>query len=312
MKKLLVLLTAALLVTGCSSSSNADDTTNNDGGSTSSTTINVYTRDASSGTREAFMGAIDLDDLTLTAIEVSGNGDMASKVGADESGIGYVSLTTDFAANNLTALQFNGVDASVETVNDGSYTMSRPFGYVTRASGDFESDDQEALVAAFLDYMVNSTEGMLVIEAAGGIVDLSSSTPWEELKVNHPIVDQDNSGLTISTGGSTSVEKAVAAALESFVPMAGNFSFTMNQTGSSDGYKRVLGEEKDGANAVTIGFASRPFSDSELVDEGMSTGKICMDAVVAVVNATNSLTNITTEQLNGIYAGSITTFEELN
>ncbi|MEG0564426.1 MAG: hypothetical protein RR511_10065, partial [Anaerorhabdus sp.] len=99
MKKLLSLLIAGLLITGCSSAPTTPDST--EGSTTPNTTssINVYTRDGSSGTREAFEGAIGLEELTQNAIEVSSNGDMATKVGNDETGIGYVSLSTDFEAN---------------------------------------------------------------------------------------------------------------------------------------------------------------------------------------------------------------------
>ena len=111
--------------------------------------------------------------------------------------------------------------------------------------------------------------------------------------------------------GSTSVEKCVNAALTAFQPLAGNVQFAMNQTGSSDGYKRVLGEKKDGANAVEIGFASRPFEDEEDVTTAMASGSFCLDAVVAVVNADNALENITAAELKDIYLGNTTDFGSL-
>ncbi len=311
MKKLTVLFLSALLIlAGCTASTDEPEgTTTPD---TNATSINVYTRDSSSGTREAFEGAIDLDDaLTATAIEVTGNGDMATKVGADVNGIGYVSLTTDFAANGIAPVQFDGVDASIETVLDGSYQMQRPFSFTTRASGDFESDEKEQLVAAFLDFLLNSTEGKQVVSDAGGIVDLTNGTPWAELAANHPIVNQDNSAITLTTAGSTSVEKAITAALEYFQPLAGNVQFVINQTGSSDGHKRVLGSEKDGANAADIGFASRPFKDEEDNSTALLSGAFCQDAVVVAVNAENTaVTNLTKDQVNAIFSGTVTTWEE--
>ena len=315
MKKLLSLLVIALLaftVVGCSSAPASDD----EGGDTTSTTINVYTRDSSSGTREAFEGAIGFDEdagdtLTATASEVSSNGDMATRVGQDANGIGYVSLTTDFEANNIKPLQFEGVEASSETVLDVSYKMQRPFNFVTRASGDFVSDDMEQLVAAFIAYITESQEGLAVVEEAGGIVDYTNARPWAEIAAEYPVLEQDNSSLTIRTGGSTSVEKCINAALTAFQPLAGNVQFAMNQTGSGDGYKRVLGEEKDGANAVEIGFASRPFEDEEDVTTAMASGSFCLDAVVAVVNADNALENITAAELKDIYLGNTTDFGSL-
>lgn len=308
MKKIVCLLMSVLMLVGCTSNSSNEVT--NSASSTSSTNekvINVYTRDASSGTREAFEKAIDLEELTSSAIEVSSNGDMATRVGKDEQSIGYASLSTDFDANNVKALQFEGVDPTIETVIDGSYKMQRPFVYVTRDS--FDSQEKEDLVLAFLDYLCNSTEGMLVVEAAGGIVDVSKGTPWATLAENHPIVNSDNSGLTITTSGSTSVSKSLQAALESFVPLAGNFKFVMNQTGSGDGYKRVLGDEKDGVNAADIGFASRAFKAEEDVTNAIAYGQYAIDAVVTIVHKDNAINNITGQQLKDIYTGTTTSFD---
>ena len=308
MKKLLTVLLASMTLFGCSSATDAANTTE------TSENINVYTRDSSSGTREAFEKGIGLDDgnLTVAASEVSGNGDMATKVGADNNGIGYVSLTTDFEGNGIKALQFEGVDASIDTVLDGTYSLQRPFNFVTRADNDFESADIQQLVEAFVAYITESQEGLAVIEGAGGIVSYDGAKPWSEIAVDYPVLNNDNSAITIKTGGSTSVEKAISAALTSFQPIAGNVQFAMDQTGSSDGFKRTLGEESTGVNAKDIGFASREFSDTEDVSTGLASGAFCQDAVVVVVNSNNSLTNLTKDQVVGIYSGAVTDFTELN
>lgn len=309
-------LTGLLMMSlvGCSTSTGTSTTTSPSASastSTSDTTIHVYTRDSSSGTREAFEKGVGMesDQLTSSASEVSSNGDMATRVGADTAGIGYTSLTTDFEANNIKALNFEGVEASKEAVLDGSYKLQRPFNYVLRA--EYESEDLKQLVLAFIDYISLSQEGMAVISENGGIVDDSNAKPWSEIAENYPVLNQDNSGLTIRTGGSTSVEHCIKAALESFAPLAGNVNFAMNQTGSSDAFKRTLGDEKDGPNAIDIGFASRAFKDEETVSDGLGNGQFCLDAVVAVVNKANALTNITAQQLNQIYTGAILSFADV-
>ena len=278
--------------------------------------IKVYTRDSSSGTREAFEKGVDFEgSLTKNAIEVSSNDDMAAKVGADKNGIGYTSLSTDFEKNGVSALQYEGVTASSESVLDGSYKLQRPVMYVTRAAGDDGNDDKEQLVQAFLDFMQNSTEGMAIVKKNGGEVDESKAKPWDELsKKYEAVLGKDNSAITITTCGSTSVEKTVKASLEAFSPMAGNFKFTMNQSGSGDAVPRVLGKEKDGPNKGDIGFASRAFKEdgSEDISKAMESGQYCIDAVVAVVNKENTdVTSLTQAQLKSIFTGETLKWEDI-
>ena len=278
--------------------------------------IKVYTRDSSSGTREAFEKGVDFEgSLTKNAIEVSSNDDMAAKVGADKNGIGYTSLSTDFEKNGVSALQYEGVTASSESVLDGSYKLQRPFMYVTRAAGDYGSDDKEQLVQAFLDFMQNSTEGMAIVKKNGGEVDESKAKPWDELsKKYEAVLVKYNSAITITTCCSTSVEKTVKASLEAFSPMAGNFKFTMNQSGSGDAVPRVLGKEKDGPNKGDIGFASRAFKEdgSEDISKAMESGQYCIDAVVAVVNKENTdVTSLTQAQLKSIFTGETLKWEDI-
>ena len=128
-----------------------------------------------------------LKELTKDATEVKSNDDMAAKVGQSMNGIGYTSLSTDFEKNNVKALQYEGVDASSETVLDGTYKLQRPFMYVTRAKGDFGNDDKQQLVEAFLDFISNSQEGMEVVKAACGEVDITKAKLWEEIAKKYPV-----------------------------------------------------------------------------------------------------------------------------
>lgn len=280
---------------------------------TAAQAVHFYTRDATSGTREAFEDGIGLDgDVTANAVETSGNGDMASKVGSDTSGIGYVSLTTDFEANNIRPVNYEGVEPTIDNVLDDSYALKRPFSFVTRAAGDYADENTEALVNAFIAFITQSEEGLSAVESEGGIVDLSNAKPWSEVATTVSGFDpaKDYSAVTLRTRGSTSVEKTLTAALEAFQAEV-QYNFNMDHTGSGDGYKRVLGEEKDGANAGDIGFASRPFGDEEDVSTGAASGVYCQDAVVIAVHADNPLENITSDQIKGIVLGDITDWSEL-
>ena len=288
----------ALLLAGCSTS-------------TDDNRIKVYTRDGSSGTREAFETIAGISSITHNSAETTGNGDMATQVGQAKNAIGYVSLATDFEGSGIKPLKYLGVMPSIDSVNDGSYQLARPFSFVTRAEDDYEHDLKRQLVEAFLDYLTNSIEGKEVLLASGGIVDPSQGVLWDELKKEHPIVLRDNSDLVLKTGGSTSVEPTLKAAVESFIPLAGSFRYEPNHTGSSDGYKRTLGDEKDGPNRIDIGFASRSFKKEESVSASMHSGVYCLDAVIVIVHKANPVDDVNPELLQKIFGGEIAQWKDL-
>ncbi|HLV49617.1 MAG TPA: hypothetical protein VKY25_01670, partial [Erysipelothrix sp.] len=105
MKKLALLLVLALVLVGCGSGNDTDG----EGNGNESATIMVYSRDESSGTRGAFEEIVGIEGLTQEAAIASSNGDLATQVGQNLNGIGYVSLSTDFETNGIKPLSFEGV-----------------------------------------------------------------------------------------------------------------------------------------------------------------------------------------------------------
>lgn len=99
--------------------------------------IKAYTRDGTSGTREAFTEKIGIsaaknkDNLLVSgAVTVQSNGDMMTKVAADEYGIGYASLDGLEGNTQLKGLKVEGVTASNATVLDGTFKLQRNFNYI--------------------------------------------------------------------------------------------------------------------------------------------------------------------------------------
>lgn len=308
MKKLLLVLSLVMVfgLGACQSSEEFD----------SSSTIKVYTRDTTSGTREAFFKGIDFSDavddnseLVTGYVEVSGNSTMISSVSNDEYGIGYISLSS-LTDSGLTGLNYEGTEATVANVLSGDYGLKRPFMYMTRSDWtDMETEEQ--IVEAFLAFMF-TIEGKAIIADNGGIIETSSSdVSWDDIKANYPICEADNHLVTINFGGSTSVQGVAEALSAAFSEKCGNFIADHVHTGSGDAYKRVQGEDSDGQNFLHIGFASRDFKDTEDGAEG-TYGQICWDAVVVVVNPANeTLTNITEVQIRDIYSGNTTVWSDL-
>ncbi len=311
MKKFILVLTLVLvgMLSACTGSSDDFD---------ESSTISVYTRDTSSGTRAGFMGKIGFDEaeandsVLVDGFIIAGNSEIISAVQTDVYAIGYVSLST-LDTTLFKGLSFEGVEPTEENVLSGDYLLARRFNYMLRDDysvyGDL-ADEYEALAEAFVAYM-GSSEGLATIKAAGGIVDVTEGQPWATVKLDHPIVDEDNSALTVKFGGSDSVEKIAKALTADFAPKAGNFTPEHNHTGSSNAYKGLNGANSavDDALSIMVGFASREFKDSEPADV---TGVVATDAIVAIVNLDNPLMNITAAALKDIYSGVVTTWGDLS
>lgn len=119
----------------------------------------------------------------------------------------------------------------------------------------------------------------------------------------------NNTKITLNFGGSTSVEKIAKALTSSFATECNRFEAVHNHTGSGDAFKRTQGSEKGGANKLDIGFLSRELkSDSEAAAANTS-GLICKDGIVAVVNNANNITGLTDAQLKNIYSNKTTTWQ---
>lgn len=84
---------------------------------------------------------------------------MMTTVAGNEYAIGYVSLGS--LDDSVKALKIDGAEASVDTVKDGSYKISRPFNIVTK-------DGLSEVAADFVKYIM-SEDGQKVVEDNGYI-----------------------------------------------------------------------------------------------------------------------------------------------
>lgn len=318
-KNLLVvaLIGAGMMLASC------DGTTSNDGFDTSKN-ISLYSREAGSGTRECFFEGIGYSDVAkedlwnegVNPAKPTSNADMMSKIAADEYGIGYCSLDGLEGNTDVKALTFKGVEASTETVVDGSYELNRNFNYVIRDySADTSADAQNKsdVAHAFLEFMETS-EGKNAIQSAGGILtNTTATTTLDDLIAKYPVLSGTDK-VEIRTCGSTSVEKVVTALIDKFLGAIPNknINIPMNQTGSGDAIPGVT----EGKNGVIsdLGFLSREIKDDELaqLNDNNTHGIMCKDAVVAIVNAANTaISDATPETLTSIYKGEVKTWAEL-
>lgn len=284
-------------------------------------TINVYTRDTSSGTRSGFMGYIGFDDaksddsVLVEGFNTAGNDEIINAVKTDVNAIGYVSMST--LSSEFKAVQFNGVDATEANVLNGTYVMARNFNYMLRDSYDFDNsgivegneETIQLISEAWVAYIQTKT-GKVTISGADGIVDITTGDTWNDIKDSHQVCDQDNSSITIKFGGSDSVEKVARALSADFSAKCGGFITEHNHTGSSNAYKGLNGENSAPNDNlfIHIGFASREFKPEE---SALSTGVVARDAIVVVVHLDNEVKSLSPEQLKSIYKGEITTWNVL-
>jgi len=277
-----------------------------------SSEIKVYTRDTSSGTRAGFMEGIGFseaaedDSVLATGFITKDNTGILTSMKIDEYGIGYISLAS--LNDEVKGLSFEGVTPTVANVLNDTYGLKRPFNYVIRSLDDFANETEKNITLAFVAFL-GTTDGADIITNQGA-VPLPSSQSWDDIKADFDVCSLDNSGVTIKFGGSDSIEKIALALSAAFSPKCGNFVPEHDHTGSSDGYKRTQGSEKDGDNYKHVGFASRPFKDSELGTTG-TQGQLAWDAIVAIVHLNNEVNNVTADDLKKIFGGVYSTWNQL-
>ena len=109
---------------------------------------------------------------------------------------------------------------------------------------------------------------------------------------------------TVSTDGSTSMEKVINTLGESFMNQNSGVTFTYNPTGSGSGIKAVQEGRCD------IGLSSRALKDEEKAN-GLVGTVLAYDGIAVVVNPENPVSDLTLEQIAAIYTGQITNWSEV-
>ena len=110
-------------------------------------------------------------------------------------------------------------------------------------------------------------------------------------------------GGTVSTDGSTSMEKVIGALGESFMEANSGTTFTYNPTGSGSGIQAVSEGRCD------IGLSSRALKDDEKATLTETT--VALDGIAMIVNPENPVSDLTVEQIADIYTGKITNWSEV-
>ena len=109
---------------------------------------------------------------------------------------------------------------------------------------------------------------------------------------------------TVSTDGSTSMEKVIGALGEAFEAENSGTTFTYNPTGSGSGITAVLEGRCD------IGLSSRALKDDEKA-QGLTETVLAYDGIAIIVNPENTVEDLTVDRIASIYKGEITNWSEV-
>ena len=259
-------------------------------GTSASGPITVISREDGSGTRGAFvelLGVEDEDgnDMTTVSAEISNSTEVVIQSVAGNTGaIGYISLGS--LDDTVKGVNIDGVEPTAENIENGSYTVSRPFNVATK--GELTNEAAQD----FMNYIM-SAEGQAVVEEEGYI-------PVEGAEA----FTSTNPSGSVTISGSTSVSPLMEKLKEAYEAVNPNVSIELQTSDSTTGMTNTINGMCD------IGMASRELKQEEL-DQGLVNTVIATDGIAIIVNNDSPIEELTSEQVRDIYLGNITDWSEL-
>ena len=150
----------------------------------------------------------------------------------------------------------------------------------------------------FLTLALTAVMALSLLTACGSKNDNSADTNTDGSNTETTL-----SG-TVSTDGSTSMEKVVNSLGESFMAMNKDVKFTYNPTGSGSGIQAVSEGRCD------IGLSSRALKDDEKAS-GLVETVVALDGIAIVVNPENPVSDLDIDTIAKIYTGEITNWKDV-
>ena len=258
-----------------------------------SSDISVVSREDGSGTRGAFIELFGVEEkdengekidyTTEEAIIANSTEIVMTTVAGDDYAIGYSSLGS--LNDTVKAVWIDGAEPTADNINNGSYTISRPFNIATK--GDVSEITQD-----FINYIL-SADGQAIIED-NGYIKASDAAAFESNGATGKIV----------IAGSTSVTPVMEKLQEAYQKVNTGAEIEIQESDSTTGMTAAM----DGT--CDIGMASRDLKDTEL-EGGLTPTVIAKDGIAVIVNKNNPIEELTKDQVNSIFRGDVTTWEEV-
>lgn len=256
--------------------------------------INVLSREDGSGTRGAFIELFGIEkknaegkkiDYTTDEADITNSTSvMMTTVASNPKAIGYISLGS--MNDSVKALVIDGAEASAANVAKGDYKVARPFVVVTKG-------ELKPAAKAFLAF-ITSDAGQKVIEKNGyirAVKDASTATPK---KLAGKVV----------VAGSSSVTPVMEKLKEAYIELNPDAVIEVQQSDSTTGVNSTI------SGICDLGMASRNLKESE-TKAGAAPTVIAMDGIAVIVNKSNDLNELTSEQVRKIYTGELTEWDDL-
>ena len=256
--------------------------------------ITVVSREDGSGTRGAFIELFGIeskndagekvDNTTEDAEITNSTSVMMTTIAGNKGAIGYVSLGS--LNDTVKAVAIDGADATVDAIKAGEYKVARPFNIAVK-------DGLSDAASDFIKFIM-SEDGQKVVEDNG-------------------YISQGNEGAYTASG------------LKGKVVVAGSSSVTPVMEKLKEAYEKANGgkitvevQQSDSTTGITsaaegicdIGMASRDLKDEE-TSENLTATEIARDGIAVVVNTSNDIDDLTSDQVKSIFTGETTTWEDL-
>jgi phosphate transport system substrate-binding protein len=259
------------------------------------------------------------DPFSSTALESSKHGDLMEKktmyiaVGivaviiiAGVAGVMLMGKSSNTPALKILNLQKNNTSAAYSpldqaAVYNGSYSLSR---YLYLYTNGVPTSGTS--LYKWLDFVLNTTGQQLVVNA--GFYDLQS-TDLTAMKAQ--LVTGTNSNVTgdFKESGSTTMAEIGVLWANQFKIDTG-YTVTLSTPGSGGGIKDFY------SGKVEVAQASRAMTQAEK-DLAIANGitpvewKVAVDGIAIIVNGNNPVTTLTLDQLEGIFNGTYTNWNQL-
>ena len=273
LKKVLAVTLGAALMVGSLAGCGNNSSKSADGGFDAAQDISVVSREEDGN---------KVDNTTTNAITCNSTEVVLTTVAGDDYAIGYISLGA--LNDTVKALKIGGVEASEENINNGSYTLSRPFNIVTK-------DGISDVAQDFINYIM-SEDGQKII-SANKYIEVANSGAFTSTNPKGKIV-----------AGSSSVTPVMEKLIEAYKAINTNADIELQESDSTTG----ITSTSDGT--CDIGMASRELKDTETA-LGLKATVIAMDGIAVIVNNNNPAEDYTVDQVKDIFTGSAAKWEDV-